>query len=47
MLRPQSASDLLVVQAPKAVIFAEPIPVRGLGKPDKKALRAKHAAKAG
>ncbi len=28
------------VQAPKAVIFAEALPLTALGKPDKKALRA-------
>jgi fatty-acyl-CoA synthase len=32
------------VQAPKTVVFAKQIPVSGLGKPDKKALRAQHAA---
>jgi fatty-acyl-CoA synthase len=35
------------VQAPKTVIFADAIPISGLGKPDKKALRAQHAAEAG
>jgi len=30
------------VQAPKSVDFADAIPVTGLGKPDKKALRAKY-----
>jgi fatty-acyl-CoA synthase len=34
------------VQAPKEIVFAERIPVSGLGKPDKKALRAEHAARA-
>ena len=32
------------VQAPKAVHFAEAIPLTGLGKPDKKALRARYAS---
>jgi fatty-acyl-CoA synthase len=34
------------VQAPKSVIFVDSIPMSGLGKPDKKALRAQHAARA-
>jgi fatty-acyl-CoA synthase len=33
-----------VVQAPKTVVFTDRIPVSGLGKPDKKVLRAEHAA---
>ncbi|HEX4195886.1 MAG TPA: AMP-binding protein [Caulobacteraceae bacterium] len=32
------------VQAPKSVVFAESIPLSGLGKPDKKALRAQYAS---
>jgi fatty-acyl-CoA synthase len=32
------------VQAPKSVEFIEAIPVTAIGKPDKKALRAKYAA---
>jgi fatty-acyl-CoA synthase len=32
------------VQAPKSVVFVDRIPLSGLGKPDKKALRAQHAA---
>ncbi len=32
------------VQAPKSVVFAERIPLSGLGKPDKKALRATYAS---
>jgi fatty-acyl-CoA synthase len=34
------------VQAPKSVVFVDRIPLSGLGKPDKKALRAQHAASA-
>ncbi len=34
------------VQAPKSVVFVDRIPLSGLGKPDKKALRAEHAAQA-
>ena len=30
------------VQAPKSVEFVESLPVTGLGKPDKKAIRAKY-----
>jgi fatty-acyl-CoA synthase len=32
------------VQAPKQVIVADSLPLTGLGKPDKKALRARYAA---
>ena len=32
------------VQAPKSLVFADKIPLSGLGKPDKKALRAEHAS---
>jgi fatty-acyl-CoA synthase len=32
------------VQAPKSVVFADTIPLSAVGKPDKKALRAQHAA---
>jgi fatty-acyl-CoA synthase len=31
-----------VVQAPKSVDFVDALPVTGLGKPDKKALRARY-----
>jgi fatty-acyl-CoA synthase len=34
------------VQAPKSVVFVDRIPLSGLGKPDKKALRAQHVASA-
>jgi fatty-acyl-CoA synthase len=30
------------VHAPKQVLFADALPLTGLGKPDKKALRAQH-----
>jgi fatty-acyl-CoA synthase len=36
-----------VVQAPKSVVFTDRIPVSGLGKPDKKVLRAEHASLTG
>jgi fatty-acyl-CoA synthase len=32
------------VYAPKSVVFADSIPLSGLGKPDKKALRAQYGA---
>jgi fatty-acyl-CoA synthase len=32
------------VHAPKSLVFAEAIPLSGVGKPDKKALRAQHAS---
>ncbi len=32
------------VQAPKSIVFVDKIPLSGLGKPDKKVLRAEHAA---
>ncbi|MDX2276873.1 MAG: AMP-binding protein [Hyphomonadaceae bacterium] len=32
------------VQAPKRIVFVDELPITGLGKPDKKALRAKYAA---
>lgn len=33
------------VQTPKTIVFTDRIPLSGLGKPDKKALRAEHGAK--
>jgi len=35
------------VQAPKSVEFVDAIPLSGLGKPDKKVLRARHAQRSG
>ncbi len=47
-----SAADLIAlvkarkgaVQAPKRIVFVDELPITGLGKPDKKALRAQYAA---